>query len=156
MKKILFVCTGNTCRSPMAQALFMKYLSTYSKHEAYEVISAGIFAHAGNPVSLETSLLLQKEEGIDLSSHQSQCIDTDMVQGADLILTMTREHKNFIINQYPLPDGKEIHTLSEYVGQNHEDIIDPIGGGLESYRECLQQMRGLIHMLVKKIMEFDK
>ncbi|MDC3411785.1 low molecular weight protein arginine phosphatase [Aquibacillus sp. 3ASR75-11] len=104
--RILFVCTGNTCRSPMAEALLKQ------KNDQIKVQSAGIFAGKGQRASQGTIDVL-KEKGIPFH-HQSQPITRDLLNWADLVLAMTTQHKQTIVMEYPEFYDK-IFTLKEYV-----------------------------------------
>ncbi len=109
-QKILFVCTGNTCRSPMAEALFREIAG--AGESGFQVISAGTSAGRGVPAAEEAVQVL-KEKGIDLSEHQSRPITEELLKEADLILTMTRSHKESLLQLEP-GVGDKVFTLKEY------------------------------------------
>lgn len=109
-QKILFVCTGNTCRSPMAEELFREKTGTGDNR--FQVISAGTSAGRGVPAAEEAVQAL-KERGLDLSEHQSRPITGELLKEADLILTMTRNHKETLLQMEP-GVGDKVFTLKEY------------------------------------------
>ncbi|MCF6410918.1 low molecular weight protein arginine phosphatase [Pseudalkalibacillus salsuginis] len=125
---ILFVCTGNTCRSPMAEALLRHYSTG-----KIEVQSAGIYASYGSPASAQ-SIEVLKDEGIPCH-HKSQPLTEDLAEWADLILTMTSQHKYVIISQFPDKMGK-VHTIKEHVS-NHKGTLDK----LERIYDKIEQLR---------------
>ncbi len=129
--KILFVCTGNTCRSPMAEGLLSAKITSREN-----VSSAGIFAD-GTSVS-QNSVLVMQEKNIDISSHISRQVTKEMIDEFDLVLTMTASHKQMLQAAFPKEKGK-ILTLGEWAGET-EDVKDPYGGSIEDYRECMKQI----------------
>jgi protein-tyrosine-phosphatase len=134
MKRILFVCTGNTCRSPLAEALFRSKLGD----SQWEVRSAGVAAYEGQPASQQTLQVLQ-ERGIS-HDHNARRLTEELVEWADLILTMTRSHKSLVTSTFPTAVDK-VFTLREYVGiEGLEDIADPFGGSVEEYRKCAAEI----------------
>lgn len=133
MKKILFVCTGNTCRSPMAEGIFNRFAS--EKGFAATAKSAGLFVT--EPAVSENSLRVCKENGIDISTHIPTPVTAELINEADVILTMTVSHKAAFGGL-----GK-VFTVGEYFG-NGEDITDPYGGSIEIYRQTFGQLEALI------------
>lgn len=141
MKKILFVCTGNTCRSPMAEAL-LRHIG----EDQFKVKSAGVFALEGSDASIYAKQALE-EKGI-LSNHSASLLQETTIQWADYVLTMTNSHKQIAIQAYPTYREK-IYTLSEFVRHDTKDIADPFGGMLVDYRETLQEIEELLIELKK-------
>ncbi|WP_299093430.1 low molecular weight protein arginine phosphatase [uncultured Metabacillus sp.] len=149
MTNVLFVCTGNTCRSPMAEAL-LKHLKS---SDQLDVKSAGVFALDGSDATRYAQEALN-EKGITCD-HQSSSLSEELVNWATIILTMTNQHKQSVIEFYPHA-GRKTYTLAEYVAENDEerkDIIDPFGGQLDIYRQTLADLEKLIHKLVNKLEE---
>ncbi|RFB17274.1 low molecular weight protein arginine phosphatase [Bacillus sp. HNG] len=142
MKRVLFVCTGNTCRSPMAEAILRKKAG-----ESIEVKSAGIFASDGSPASTNTAHVLQ-EKGIECQ-HSSSLLTQDLIEWATCILTMTSHHKQAILHSFPEAQDK-VFTLKEYVDSDG-DVSDPFGGPVDIYRETYAELEPLIEKVLSKL-----
>lgn len=146
--KILLVCTGNTCRSCMAEGLLTDMLKNISKDSEITVQSAGIFAMP-NQTASENALVAMKNQSIDLSYHKSKQLTIDMIQESDLVLTMTNGHKQSILQSLPEASEK-VYTLKEYVGLGG-DIQDPFGGSLVVYEESLRDIKESLELLIEKL-----
>ena len=149
IKRILFVCTGNTCRSPMAQVLFESIISKDPSLQSagIKVDSAGIIANR-YPAPQE-AIEVMLDYGLDLTGHRSKLIDSSMLDWADLVLVMEQEHKEGVVSRFPEQGGKT-HLLSEYVGERG-DIPDPYYGDIQVYRECATLLQSLLNKLADKL-----
>lgn len=146
MTKVLFVCTGNTCRSPLAESLLRNM-----NIPGVEVRSAGTFASDGSEASTNTKKVLE-EKGIP-HNHKSSMLSEDLVQWADRILTMTVGHKTTVIDLFPQTMAK-VFTLKEFAGvDGDKDIGDPYGGSVEVYRATYEEIKVAIDSIVEKTKE---
>ncbi|HWO98615.1 MAG TPA: low molecular weight protein arginine phosphatase [Bacillus sp. (in: firmicutes)] len=143
MERILFVCTGNTCRSPMAEALLKA-----KKLNGIEVKSAGVHAFPGSDAS-EYAKEALKEIGIE-HSHAASLLDQELVDWATRILTMTSGHKQLIIRNIPNAAHKT-STLKEFVAESNSDVSDPFGSSLDVYRKTLNELKELVDKLVERL-----
>lgn len=149
---IVVVCTGNTCRSPMGEILLKKRLSEQlgCRIEELEdrgvlVQSAGIAAMQGGRAA-EEAVETMKQRGLDLGTHETQPLSDRIVRYADLVLTMTRGHREAILAQWP--DARDRTFL---VAGDRGDVSDPIGGPPELYRRCADQIDAHLAEWVKRI-----
>ncbi len=150
-KKILFVCTGNTCRSVMAQELFKKMLREQGI-ENVKVSSAGIAALPSYGISGLLEKVL-KEAGIEVSNHKPTQAAPQIVRDADLILVMERRHKETILEMAPEVKNR-VFLLKEFANEEENlDIPDPIGQPEEVYRSRLQEIKGYLLKVLEKIKE---
>jgi len=157
---ILFVCTGNTCRSTMAEGIF-KYLLKNKNIDNINVSSAGITAYDGEKAN-EKAIMVLKKNGIDITGHKARLLTSEIINESDLILTMTSNHKE-IINDYvhkktvssPCP---KVFTLREFANivneesaDNNFDIEDPFGMDYNLYEKSMDEIMTEIEKIIKKI-----
>ena len=138
MKTVLFVCTGNVCRSPMAEALFRR---AASGRGAFRALSAGLGAMNDQPPTPH-SVQAMRELGVDISSHRSRALTAELVQQADYIFGMTHSHVDTIVLLYPQAADKTflLREFDETLEPFEKHIADPIGGSYEVYENCRHQI----------------
>lgn len=149
MKTVLFICTGNVCRSPMAEGLFRQ--AVVGRGE-YRVLSAGLGALEGQPPS-PYAVQVVKELGIDIASQRSRMLTPDLVRQADYIFGMTHSHIDTVMMLYPFAAEKTflLREFDETLDQFEKDISDPIGGSYEVYLTCRDQIEQGIPSLLRFI-----
>jgi protein-tyrosine-phosphatase len=148
---ILFVCTGNFCRSPMAEAILRDLLRKDGKEELYEVRSAGTWTRDGLTAS---SLALQamKELGLDIGIHRSHHLTSQDIEAASLIVAMTQDHKEALSVEFPQARDK-LFLLSELAECGH-DVHDPSGSdSLALHGACAQEIRELLERGYSRMLE---
>ena len=150
MKQILFVCTGNTCRSPMATALFNRLAADELSNHDYEAVSAGISAIDGVPASINSIKAVDNYPETDISLHRSRQLQLTDIESAFLVLTMCQSHKHHILSMCPNVYQK-VFTLKEYAYGTLSDIKDPYGGDESVYRQSAVEIVEAIEKLVEKL-----
>jgi protein-tyrosine-phosphatase len=138
MKTILFVCTGNTCRSPMAEC----YFKHVTKGKNIQVFSAGTASMGGLPAS-PPAVHVMARYNLDLSSHQSRKVGKSLLEQSDMIIVMTEAHRDYLVEEWPFVQNK-IFLLREFAktpDPEKMDIDDPIGGTEDFYQQSFDLMK---------------
>lgn len=148
MKRILVVCTGNTCRSPVAEVLLRAGLERAGRSDI-GVSSAGVGAVDGAPAS-EGSYLVSLEHGFDLSGHRARMLTPELVDESDLILTMSRRHLGRVRE---LGGAGRAHLFGEFGGASGPgaEVVDPFGGDLDDYRAAFASLSAHVPAIVRRI-----
>lgn len=156
-KKVLFVCSGNTCRSPMAEGLARHLLPRPGEwpggEEEILVFSAGVHALPGDPAT-DNAVEALAEEGIDLRRHRAALLTPEMVHAADLVLTMTSGHRRLVREMAPDHVDK-VFTLAEYAGAGG-DLADPFGRPLAVYRRYAEDIRHLVRLALERFRQENR
>jgi protein-tyrosine phosphatase len=148
--RVLFVCTGNTCRSPMAAGALLHALGAEAGR--IHVSSAGTGAWEGQPAS-EYSIAVAERDGVDLGAHRSRRVTRELLRAADLVLVMEPAHaveatrlgadpqRTFVLSEWPPPGEPEL------------GISDPFGGSMEAYEECWRRIRHHVERVMPLLLE---
>ncbi len=154
MRSVLFVCTANICRSPMAAGLLNEKVKTEA--DQWIIGSAGVYAQDGLPAAQNTLVVLRLR-GIDWSGHRSQGINKQLLEKFGLILTMEQGHKEALQAAFPI-FGPRINLLTEMVAEYH-DIVDPIGKPLIEYEDTAREIDSILargFLRIRELAEISK
>ena len=145
--KIMFICTGNICRSAMAHWLLEEKLKE-NRINNIEVYSCGIYAQNGDIPTYEAKKVMKDEYGIDISKHRAINIYDSDIEQMDLILCATNIHKMEVKNRYPQLKEK-VFTMKEYAKcDDNIDIKDPWGYSIETYKKCISEIQECIDSIL--------
>lgn len=144
-KRLIFVCTGNTCRSPMAQRIFQRLDDV----TGLEVLSRGLVVLFPEPANAKACVVMKNHE-LSLEEHIALGLSESDITEDTLILTMTEKQKNTVLEEYK--EAHHVYTMKEYVGQEG-DVIDPYGGTLLEYEDCYLELSKLVKKTLYRLIE---
>ncbi len=151
MPSILFVCSANQCRSPMAEALFKSILDDMGVGASWRVESAGVWAYPGEQAT-SSARRVMRERGLDIESHRSQPVTAALMAQFDLHLVMEGRHAEVLRSQFPAYADR-VHLFSALVGGT-DDIGDPVTGTLDTYRAAADELADILQRGYDRILKW--
>lgn len=141
LRSVLFVCTANQCRSPMAAAIMKALAVQRGEAERWQIQSAGTWAEPGRPAT-QLSQAAMQQRSIDLASHRSRPVDAALLAEVDMVLVMTRHHQEALQAEFPAVQDK-ILLVSQLIDRQF-DVEDPFGGSLDDYELCAADLQNIL------------
>ncbi len=151
MPSILFVCSANQCRSPMAEALFKSILEEAGVLLNWRVASAGTWAYEGVQATYLARQVM-RERGLDIEGHRSQPVSGELLAEFDLVLVMEASHRDYLQGHFPLVSNR-VHLISE-IDDREIDIADPVTGTAATYRATVKQLLIYFELGFNRILEW--
>lgn len=151
MPSVLFVCTANICRSPMASALLRSKVAARPDAAEWCIDSAGVWAEAGNPASEKAQMVLKEHWGLDLSAYRSQGVSRELLRQFDLILVMENGQKEALRGEFP-EFANRIYLVNEMVGLK-EEVRDPYGGTIADYYDTALELDRILTKGLERIVQ---
>ena len=146
-KLVVFVCTANVCRSPMAEKLFEDALTKSKITKKVRVFSAGISAMDGDQAS-DNSIQACQELNLDISDHRSAALTRATLENASAIFCMTESHRALLNMYFEVPESASTFLMREFIDQGSKELPDPYGQDMEVYRECRDRMKEALPSLL--------
>lgn len=155
MHSVLFICSMNICRSPMAVGLLETIVAAKDPGHIgdWRIESAGVWAQKGYPPAFNT-LIVARSRGADLSGHRSRPINWDLMNEFNLILTMESGHKEALQTAFPEHAGK-VYLITELIGKKY-NVIDPVGGSMADFEETAQELEEIFTTQFDRISKLSK
>ena len=141
MNSVLFVCSANQCRSPIAEALFKNIVLERDEENEWKIASAGVWAATGIPAT-DNACAVMEERGLDISAHLSQPTSQDLLGEYQLVLVMEKAHKETLQAHYS-KFADRIVLFRNLVGDDR-DFEDPVGGSLDRYRGAAEELEAVL------------
>jgi protein-tyrosine-phosphatase len=151
MRTVLFICTANQCRSPMASALLAAKVARMGQSNEWAIGSAGTWAEGGYPATSFAQKILA-EKNISLKTHRSRVVSAELLEAANVVLVMTQNHLEALRAEFP-QFGDKLHVLSELIDQSY-DINDPAGGTENDYRLCADDLQQIIERGFSRLVDW--
>ncbi len=151
MPSILFVCSANQCRSPMAEALFKSILDEADLGDTWRVESAGVWAYSGESAT-PSARRVMRERSLDIENHRSRPVTEGLISQFDLVLVMESRHAKALQGQFPAYTDR-VKLFSALIGRT-DDIDDPVTGTLNTYRVVADELEDLLRRGIDRILEW--
>lgn len=153
MPSVLFVCTANICRSPVAEVLFQAWLRRQEVPGAWRVSSAGTWASAGANASIYSQQVVA-QRGLSLAQHKARAVDAAMLAASDVVLCMAHGHREALHVEFP-QHAARIHLWTALAGPGY-DVADPFGGSLAGFDHMATEMEELVEKTGARIVELAR